>query len=173
MLIPVSGDKGTVVNKIRSLDVEFPIVNNIPQSVNFNCIAGLGNDSITVIKINDVTFEGGETKVEKKDGSFKLKGICNDGGARLLSAGSKTQIISIDPTPTESTLGITFELRESENTIVELISSTGEATKLINQNMQKGKYQYEFDISNFPSGIYYLLLRTRNDIQTKKVIISK
>jgi hypothetical protein len=173
LLFPVIGDIGKVTKDIRSFDIDIPIVNNTPQSVVLNCIAGLGNDSNTVININEVTFEGGYAKIEIQDGTFKLKGICIDGGARLLNPVSKTQIISIDPSPSENNLNIKFELRESENTIVELISVTGESVKLLNLNMLRGTYKYNFDISNLSSGIYYLILRTRNDFQTKKIIICK
>jgi VWFA-related protein len=173
LLIPLSGDKGSVSKSIRNLDVEIPIINNVPQSVNLKCITGLGNDSITSIKINDVTFDGGYAQINKRNGSFKVDSICYYGGARLINPNSKTQIISIDPTPTENILGIKFELREDENTIVELISTSGKSIKLINQNMNQGIYKFEYDVTELSSGIYYLILRTKNDICTKKVILCK
>jgi len=48
-----------------------------------------------------------------------------------------------------------------------------EVALLINKNMPKGEYAYEFDASNLPSGVYFYTLRTEKFTSTKKMILVK
>ncbi len=48
-----------------------------------------------------------------------------------------------------------------------------EVALLINKNMPKGEYTYEFDASNLPSGVYFYTLRTEKFTSTKKMILVK
>ena len=44
---------------------------------------------------------------------------------------------------------------------------------LVNEKLQPGTYEVEFDGSNYPSGIYFYTLKTENFIETKKLILLK
>jgi VWFA-related protein len=173
LLFPVQGDIGTTSKELRTIDIEITVIKGIPQPLIVKCIAGLGSDSLTKITVDKVTFDGGYTQLTKNDGLFKLNGICKDGGARLLNPNNRTQITYISPMPASDLLKVYFELRESDYSTIDLISSTGESILFLKQSMNKGIFYYEFDISKLSSGLYYLRLKTKNDIDSRKIIISR
>ena len=48
-----------------------------------------------------------------------------------------------------------------------------EITKLVNQQMNAGSYSTDWDASNYPSGVYLLVLRSQNFLSSKKMILLK
>jgi len=48
-----------------------------------------------------------------------------------------------------------------------------EMAVLVNKNQQTGKYQVEWDGTNYPSGIYFYTLKSSDYSETKKMILLK
>lgn len=48
-----------------------------------------------------------------------------------------------------------------------------ELKTIINQSMEIGTHELQFDASNFPSGIYFYQLQTNNQIKTNKMVLLK
>jgi len=48
-----------------------------------------------------------------------------------------------------------------------------EVQTLVNESLQPGTYEVEFDGSNFSSGVYYYTLQTDNFIETKRMVMVK
>ncbi len=48
-----------------------------------------------------------------------------------------------------------------------------EMTKLISSELKPGKYEYEWNASNFSSGIYFYTLKTNSPLETKKMLLIK
>ena len=48
-----------------------------------------------------------------------------------------------------------------------------EVATLVNQKQNPGKYEVEWDASNYPSGIYFYKLKSGNYVETKKMILLK
>jgi hypothetical protein len=44
---------------------------------------------------------------------------------------------------------------------------------LVNQQLQTGNYEADFDASNLPSGVYYYRVETGEFAQTKKMVLIK
>jgi len=48
-----------------------------------------------------------------------------------------------------------------------------EVATLVNQQLQPGTYEAEWDASNYPSGVYFYKLETNNFSETKKLVLMK
>ncbi len=64
--------------------------------------------------------------------------------------------------------------RQTSNVIFKVYNIAGELiTTLINQELQPGTYEVEFDGNIMASGVYYYVLQTDNYRQTKKMVLLK
>ena len=48
-----------------------------------------------------------------------------------------------------------------------------EITTLVNEQLQPGTYEIEWDATNYPSGVYYYKLVTSDYIETRKMVLIK
>ena len=48
-----------------------------------------------------------------------------------------------------------------------------EITTLVNQQLQPGSYEVEWNASNYPSGVYFYKIKTEGFTQTKKLMLIK
>ena len=78
------------------------------------------------------------------------------------------------PNPFNPYTTIEFELAKDE--FVELIVYDilgSEVETLVSEKKETGHYQYRFDASNLPSGVYIYRLKAGDFIQTKKMVLMK
>ena len=76
------------------------------------------------------------------------------------------------PNPFTSKTTIEFELAISSITILKLFDVLGnEVVTLINEEMQAGSYETEFNANDLSSGIYFYQLRAGSFTDTKKMIL--
>ena len=85
---------------------------------------------------------------------------------RLSSDNFKKMNLSISPNPSYDYVEINGQNRFTENTIVEFYNGMGQNCKTVNLNTEKTK----IDLSNLPSGVYVLKIRTLNEIITQKLV---
>ncbi len=48
-----------------------------------------------------------------------------------------------------------------------------EVTNLVNEEKQPGEYEFEFNVANLPSGVYFYQLKAGSYVETKKMILLK
>jgi uncharacterized protein YegL len=72
--------------------------------------AGLGNAELSKLELTYIEAIGGNTTITHEDGTFKLLGICYEGGTRLFNANSKAGIESVNPNPAENMLEVDLNL---------------------------------------------------------------
>jgi len=78
------------------------------------------------------------------------------------------------PNPFNPSTKIVFELKESANTTLSVYNVLGEkVATLVDQNLNAGKYSYDFDASKLSSGIYFYTLQSGKNIATKKMMLIK
>lgn len=78
------------------------------------------------------------------------------------------------PNPFNPVTNIKFDIPKSgfvEITIYDLLGR--EVTKLVNQQMQAGSYNVDWDASNYPSGVYFYELVAGSYADTKKMVLIK
>ncbi len=78
------------------------------------------------------------------------------------------------PNPFNPTTKISFTIPQKSKVLLSVFSVSGEKiVDLVNDNLNSGSYEYEFNGSNLSSGIYFYQLRTDKFIEIKKLILLK
>jgi hypothetical protein len=78
------------------------------------------------------------------------------------------------PNPFNPTTAIKYQIPELSFVTLKIFSLLGEEIiTLVNEKIEAGSYEVEFDATNLPSGIYFYKLQTPNFTQTKKMILLK
>jgi len=136
---------------------------------------GLGNDSISIIKLYDVsTSENAKLVINSNSSMFKLLGICYEGGARLFDSESgRSQLMQNRPNPFAKTTNIDFELIEPGYTKLTIYDLTGMPIKVVfDEYKQTGRYSVQLDADEFAVGLYYYILETptRRNHRTMQVV---
>ena len=141
-------------------------------------VAGLGTVPSSSIDFEEVKWfgsDGAEQQYESKNlsGKFRLLGVCKEGGSRLLNPdNSEAGIRGIKPNPSSGVTEIELNLIESGYTEIYCCNILGEKVKAIYQGYpDTGTQTMKIDLSDIPSGIYYIILQTptvrKTDIMEK------
>jgi hypothetical protein len=78
------------------------------------------------------------------------------------------------PNPFNPETKIKFDITKTGNTIIKIYDAAGAEIKtLINEQLQPGTYEAEWDGSNYPSGVYFYKFITSNFSETKKMVLIK
>jgi hypothetical protein len=109
------------------------------------------------------------------DGFFQLKGVCEiDGVYRLIYRSVEAGITNTYPNPAMTTINIDYQLREKGNNTMEIVDTKGEVVaRYSDLSNESGLYSTTKNVADIPSGVYYIVLTTPNEIFTKKIAIQK
>jgi Secretion system C-terminal sorting domain len=91
-----------------------------------------------------------------------------------ISAPNKFELAQNYPNPFNPKTSIQFSLTNATNVSLVVYNTIGQkVADLINQRMEAGIHNTDFDASNLNSGIYIYMLTTENNTLTKKMILMK
>lgn len=172
-LIKQKSNDSTYIDNTWEMSKNNEIIAQIPMT------AGLGNVEQTTIDFDDFQWldDSGnpvEYNVEIEGGTFKLLGVCKEGGPRLYKANGEIRLMLVKPNPSSSNYEIEFEAIESGKTDLFITNSYGEHVKTITILSPKiGVNTYYIDASDLSSGSYFLTLKTPSEIRTVKFEIIK
>ncbi len=109
------------------------------------------------------------------NGLFQLKGVCEiDGVYRLILRSVEAGITNTFPNPAMTTINIDYQLRESGSNKMEIVDTKGEVVAIYNDlSSESGLFSTTKSVTDIPSGVYYIVLTTPNEIFTKKIAIQK
>ncbi|MDQ1266723.1 MAG: Choice-of-anchor protein, partial [Bacteroidota bacterium] len=142
----------------------------------FDIIAGLGDAEFTSIDFDEFGWLGtaGDTvdyETETQSGSFKLHGICREGGSRLFNPLTKAEFLII-PNPAGDEVKIEVNLIEEGISVVEIYNINGElCSSLFFDGTVTGKQEQSVDLNNFAGGLYFAKFRTPTYFDVKKFIV--
>lgn len=78
------------------------------------------------------------------------------------------------PNPFNPVTNIKFDLPKSSLVKLVVYDATGrEVTELVNESLNAGCYQVDWDGSDYPSGVYFYKLQTENFSDTKRMVMIK
>ncbi len=84
----------------------------------------------------------------------------------------KSSVTQNSPNPFTQQTVLNFEIAQSGMVNLSIYNAYGELVKsLINENKNSGRYQVIFDAENLGAGIYYYSLRTKEGVETKKMLL--
>lgn len=84
---------------------------------------------------------------------------------------TKVADLNIFPNPISSQFSISFDLKEADNVSAQLYSLDGKLMKeLINEKMNSGNVNQQFDVNDLAAGIYLVKLNVGGATITKKIV---
>ena len=121
---------------------------------------GLGNVVTTPLTIDSFAFTDARVLVTTIDGAVRI-GICNEGGARLVDATGKIDLVRNHPDPFNAQTVIEYEIIEDGPTRIDIMDMLGRIVATpVNASIPPGRYRIMFDAGDLPSGVYITLLHT-------------
>jgi hypothetical protein len=117
----------------------------------------------------------------EKEVLYRLKQVDLDGTINILNTLSlvvpKLQSYMLEPNypnPFNPSTKISFNIPEDNFVKLKVFNILGEEiTTLINEHLKAGYYQVDFDASSLQTGVYFYQLKTKNFIDTGKMILAK
>jgi Leucine-rich repeat (LRR) protein len=81
--------------------------------------------------------------------------------------------IKIYPNPGRGIFNITIEISQIEDIKLQIINSLGQPLHVEELKLAKGTYTGQFDLREYPAGVYYLQILSNKDIVNKNLIITE
>lgn len=136
------------------------------------------NDTLPDFTIRNLYFINQSTGYAVGENGLIAK-TTNGGGAigiqTLSTEVPKQYLLSQNyPNPFNPNTNIEFDIVKSGNVKVTVFDVLGkEITILVDQELQVGSYQVDWNAADYPSGIYFYRLETNDFTMTKKMVLSK
>ena len=88
---------------------------------------------------------------------------------------SADKSLSIHPNPFNSDATISIDVHEEGNLSLKVMDMLGNSifTFADNEFFTNGIYNFTLNSANIPSGLYFVLLQTRDEVITQKVMVMK
>jgi photosystem II stability/assembly factor-like uncharacterized protein len=81
--------------------------------------------------------------------------------------------LSCTPNPASDVFAINWSIAQPTRVVIGIYGQDGQLIMTVeNANRMKGAYQEQVSTANLPSGIYYVVLQTHEDLQTVKIVIA-
>jgi hypothetical protein len=162
-------------------------LNNVTKTYSASAI--IANNTIT--GTSNVNFKA-QTEIKLDPGFKAAKGVaftakiaydCNNLGlpSALFAEEEKATTINeepatdahfnVYPNPFDAVFNVFFSLATDAKTTISIQNVVGqEILKLQEEVLKKGDHKNQFDLSEFPNGIYFLVLKNDASVQTKKLL---
>ncbi|MBK6506367.1 MAG: T9SS type A sorting domain-containing protein [Ignavibacteria bacterium] len=128
-----------------------------------------------------------DLEVKNLQVGYELWISCASRGVAVLTVDSISTNISIQetqvsdfnlrqnyPNPFNPVTNVEFTILNPGFVLLKIYDAIGkEVATLVNADLKRGNYKYEFDASNLPSGAYFYKLSTQNYSETKKMLLLK
>ncbi len=145
-------------NGLRILRFRAPInLQNTDVLASLRFRIGLGDDTVTTLRLTDFHSIGGKLHLSAKSGTFYLRGVCLEGGARLWRQGYATSLLAVSPQPAEDVVRIDFTLAEKSPVQLTLSDYLGRNVFTEYLPAQENGLNYTtLNLRNIPRGLYQL-----------------
>ncbi len=177
ILAPLNNPNWTISNDSTYLKVagKFGTSNDIAQ---IPVIAGLGSVEETAIDIVDFVLKDDAGSIvdydfEFESGTFKLLGICYEGGARLINPNNKVELLQISPNPNDGNLAVELNLIEEGSSTLSIYNSNGQLMYEQNITSSTGKIDLNVDTKEYGNGLYFVSLQTPTIRKVKQLVVFK
>lgn len=94
-------------------------------------------------------------------------------GATGLNETSNIKKISMFPNPTNDETFVNFSLINPDEVTMRVLNNIGQIVYQTNANLNAGSNKINIDTRNFSSGIYNVILESKNGVITKKLCVTK
>jgi uncharacterized protein (TIGR02145 family) len=177
ILTPIKKSDRNILNDSIYININ-GVIGNSSELAQIPVIAGLGLVEETSLDILEfILFDNSGNKVdfdiETTSGTFKLLGICREGGTRLFNPTGKVEIMQINPNPASDEIEISFNLIEDGTSTLSVYNLNGVKMKEFNLAGETGFRKINLDARDFANGLYFIQLQTPTVITNQKFMILK
>jgi hypothetical protein len=169
----VSSDSGMIDLNILVTTNAYPITLswelNPENGINYSFIndSGTGKISASLKELKQLTL------YNLNDNMIKLSAIANERN-ELVFVPLKYDLHQNYPNPFNPVTTITYDIIKHQDVEVAIYDILGRRIKtLVNEQQVPGSYTIKWDASNVASGIYFYQLKTKDYINTKKMLLLK
>jgi hypothetical protein len=134
-------------------------------------IAMLGNAVETPLELVSLEWEEGRVALDTTNGKFRLVGLCQNGGTRLVNTSGNMSLKPMRPNPTGGLTVIEYEVIETGPTRLYLTDMSGSRIMLVDTWLEAGHYMASFDASAIASGTYVCVLQTETLRLTQPLVV--
>ncbi len=134
---------------------------------------------VNKVKIVDITDPSSNPPCPGNADAFDLDAICLDGTPLFVpleaeEVPSTCALYQNYPNPFNPSTTIRFRLEETEQVGLQILDLRGEVReRLVDGLMDKGEHNIVFDGSKLSSGMYFYVLRVRDQLVTRKMVLLK
>jgi PKD repeat protein len=84
-----------------------------------------------------------------------------------------SDLVSIAPNPAKTETDIVIQSKEKTMALMQLVDMSGSVLLYRNQSLEVGENRVKVGVSEFSSGIYFVMVQLREGVVTKKMLIEK
>ncbi|KAA3631182.1 MAG: T9SS C-terminal target domain-containing protein [Calditrichaeota bacterium] len=156
-----------------------PLIDDLDSDGLVEMVLFSDNSDVLVWDFN-TSYDNGNNKVRYlgdnlNSNTFDFRGITTD--INDLDNQSLPQSFTLNqnyPNPFNPTTIISFEIPRKSETALHVYNILGQkVTTIVDGELSAGHYSYEFDASDFASGMYFYSLQTEEYEETKKMVLIK
>lgn len=78
---------------------------------------------------------------------------------------------TVYPNPADQTVSLKYQIREAQDVQLQVHNTSGKTCLVKTISLQAGVHEIPIELTEYVPGIYFLSLKTRNDILTSKIIV--
>ena len=175
MLLPLNNPIGDEIDGRRIISVSLPykFERNFSDSIltTLKMFVCFGNADSTDIKIEKVSLYHGNYNMILQHGSFKLLGVCYEGGKRLINPKGVAKALAVFPNPSPDKISIKYESQKGANKLY-LVNLLGvNVLDILNESSEISglKTLEDIDISKLSDGVYFIILKNGNNIYSERL----
>ena len=136
--------------------------------------AALGNSATSVLRIESASTNAPGAQLVPTNGLFSLRGVCYEGGPRLMNPSGSPSITIPNPLASSASLPIELTLIEQGRTKLWITDMLGRTTKVfINDLVEPGKRKLALDLTSIATGKYLLILQTPTQQITRTIEVAR
>jgi len=166
---------GTIIGGERLVPLTFPLQTNAKGEIgSLELRVALGNVSSTPLFIDSVRIRNSNDRIGKRDGLVTIIDICEEGGTRLVNAGTKVLLALTSAQPSTEFVELELILSEKGFTKVDLVDIQGITVQtLFSGSPEFSKSRIRFSTATIQNGTYFIVLQTPTVQETIPVLIQR
>jgi hypothetical protein len=123
------------------------------------CLVMLGNSESTPLRLENLAWLNGTASTRSTDGSLLVRGICEEGGPRLVALPTGLQLRQNSPNPFNPSTNIEYRIPFDGRTTLTIHDQLGRKTvTLVDEERREGTHLVRFDAAGLAAGTYVAVL---------------
>ncbi|MFZ1728911.1 MAG: choice-of-anchor D domain-containing protein [Bacteroidota bacterium] len=156
------------------LTVNQPTTPVTGTQVDITCLVMLGNADQTPLRLENFSWLNGSAATTTTSGNLIVRGICEEGGKRLIALPAGLTLFQNNPNPFNPTTVISFTTPEAGAARLVIIDELGRTVAtLVDQVVAKGEHRATFDASGKAAGTYTAALTFGGEARMIRMVLIK